>query len=477
MAGKSSAGVLRFNSIDNGLLLAGMDNGELWGLDATTGAFRWELSVENALDFTIPTAAENIVYIGQTSGASAYELTDPPTLRWSWSPDAEGGSGVFGLFNDHVYVYRYYQGDLDLVSLHALSASDGSERWRLTENDLDGTILGIYGVTSDGIALLRFPDEPSEHSFIMVNHDGEVAWSHTTYDDSVSWWMTGETLIKASTQYELTIETLHPENGEVSWQFETQFYVGSDLSGSVSRYGLLCDGKAYGAVPDNSWTGPLLVIVDPIATAVAVSRGLPLRPVFIADGIMVAYDEDTDEIVAIGPVSGSLQAGGRATVTQDATLRGAPNDAAIERAQVTAGALVEITGDGETSNGTEWIPVTLAETGQSGYRPAAALEGLDGSIRFEAIDIELLSQFGQLTTFPKFSTGTRAEITEQVELRGAPSESSAAKGTLEAGTVVTVTSRPTTSATGDVEWCSIRVDATGESGWVPASVLTLLPPA
>ena len=463
-------------TLDNGLLLATMDNGQLWGLDAATGEFRWKLSFETVQDYSIVTVADHIAYVDQlVGGASAYELTDPPTLRWSWNPDTEGGSEVLGVFNEHVYVTRYDQGVP--VSLHALATSDGSELWRLTENDLGGSIAVLYGVTTAGIALLRVSPDSAEWAFMMVNHDGEVAWNRPGYGGNDTWWMTENTIIRASIGYELTVETLHPENGELNWQFETPFEVGSDLDRITSRYGLLCDGKAYGWVPDNDWTGPLLVIVDPVATKVVVSQGLSLRPVFIADGVMIAYDEDTDEIVAIGSVSGSLQAGGRATVTRDATLRGAPNDAAIERAQVTTGALVEITGDGETSSGTEWVSVTLSDTGKSGYLPADALTGQDGSIRFEAIDLSQLSQFGQLTTYPKFTTGTRAEITEETELRGAPGESSAGKGTLAAGTVVTVASRPTIGESVDVEWCSISVDATGDTGWVPTSVLKLIAPA
>lgn len=471
-AGAQPVSFSRRVAIDNGFLLATMDNGELWGLDAATGEFRWKLNLGSSDDSPIATVEDHVAYVDQLGAIVAYDLTDPPALRWSWNAEAQGyNAGIVGVLNERVYVWK--QND-EGTTLHALAANDGSELWRLTGNDLGGLVNRFYGVASTGIALDRYDPVSGEYMFMLLNHNGEVAWSSSSSDRRVaSWWMTEGAVIHASSRYDLTIEALHPENGKSGWQFETPYSVDEHAS-YAAYYGLLCDGKAYGGVPDNNWIGPMLVIIDPISTEMVAARGIPLRPVFVADGIMIAHDDETDEIVAIGSVSGGLQAGGRATVTRDATLRGAPNDAAIERAQVTTGALVEITGDGETSNGMEWVPVTVTDTGKSGYLPADALEGQDGSIRFDVVTPSELAQFGQLTIFPKFTSGTRAEIAEETELRGAPGESSAGRGTLAVGTAVTVTSSPTIGTTGDAEWCSISVDATGDIGWVPISVLKLV---
>jgi hypothetical protein len=315
------------------------------------------------------------------------------------------------------------------------------------------------------VFLLCHNRELESERLIVVNQDGEVHWDFNSSE--YRWWMLGDTItgLDLADGYDM-LYSRYAENGNPNWNLEVSAW------GPISYDPVMCAGKAYALVQDYNRDENVLIAVDPAIPEVHGVRGSSAVPLFMADGIMVAQDYETDEILAIGNVSAVLQPGGRATLTEDATLRGAPSHSAIERAQVALGTIVDVTGDGETTDGTEWFPVTLSDTSESGWLPADVLAGQDGPIRFSAME---LYEFGNFTPFPKFSAGTRAEITEQVELRGAPSETSAAKGTLEAGTLVTVTSPPTESEDG--EWCPVKVDATGESGWVPVEVLKLAPNA
>jgi SH3-like domain-containing protein len=357
------------------------------------------------------------------------------------------------------YIYVVVDG-----TVRALTLAEGSEYWRTTLSDI-GEVYLAYGVSQGTVFLQSYDHDSSRDYLVAVNRDGQVAWKIGA--DSRSGWVVADTITTRSSMGDtFRLRSLYAGNGRSSWDLDVNTWRWS----SVSDDPVVCAGKAYAHIRDSDRQENLLVAVDPAAAEVFGVWGSLAVPLFMADGIMIAQDDDTDEILAIGAVPAVLQAGGRATVTQDATLRGAPSDTAIERAQVTAGTLVNVTGDAETANGTEWTPVTEPETGESGWLPVSVLAGQDGSIRFVAISPH---EFGAFTSYPKFTSGTKAEITEQVDLRGAPSATSAQKATLDAGTLVTVTSPPTTGDDG--EWCPIRVDATGESGWVPESVLKLAP--
>ncbi len=165
---------------------------------------------------------------------------------------------------------------------------------------------------------------------------------------------------------------------------------------AVSDQPVLCAGKAYALLRDDYEHKHVLVIVDPVADEVNGVWDSSAIPLFIVDGVMLARDYDTDDIVAIGPVPPSLQVGGRATVTSEVVLRGAPSADAIERAKLATGAMVEVTGAKETSNGKDWIPVTVQETGESGWLPVDVLEAKDGPIRFTRMDP---SDFGEFTRY------------------------------------------------------------------------------
>ena len=448
-------------AIDNDILLMSMSNDHLWALDTKTGDFRWDIAWA-AYSSRFPIVVDHVAYCNLGGDVVAVELTTPPVIRWRGDVNGD----VLGVVDGLVYVGV---GD----EVRALTVEDGLEYWRLSLGDL-GYIGATYGVTQDGVFLASSVYDTGQRYLIKIGRDGQIAWKISGDGNSYAYgWVLGDTVTTMTSPQDgygsLWINSRFAQNGNLGWEIEVDAARWSEALGGPP---VLCAGKAYALIGDGRQGRSLLVVVDPGAGEVRGAWDSPLIPLFVADGVMIAQDDDTDDIVAIGTVPAVLRAGGRATVTKDATLRGAPRDAAIERAQVTAGTLVDITGDSETTDGMEWVPVTEQATGKSGWLPVDVLAGEDGSIRFSPIE---LYEFGQFESSPRFNSGTRAEITEQVELRGAPSETSAKKSTLEAGTLVTVTSPPT--KTDDVEWCPVKVDATGESGWVPASVLKLAPAA
>ncbi|MCO5220367.1 MAG: PQQ-binding-like beta-propeller repeat protein [Thermomicrobiales bacterium] len=447
-------------AIDGELLLVTLNNGHLWALDAMTGDLRWDFdSGSEYID--VPTVVDHVAFCATSSGLMAIELGGEPAVRWT----AEVNSSLLGVADGYVYIATSGAAGHEI---RALTVEDGSEYWRTSPGVL-GEIRVSLGVSYGGIVVESYDFETSRYNLIVVDRDGQVSW---TADRSGYYaWAVGDTittLALGQSEYDNHwIISRFAENGNSNWELGVD---ASRWSNPSSDYPVLCAGSAYALLRDSYQDKTLLAIIDPAEGEVVGAWDSNAIPLFAADGVMLARDRETGDIVAIGTVPAVLQTGGRATVIEDATVRGAPSDTAIERTQVTAGALVDVTGEGETANGTEWVPVYEHDTGQNGWLPVDVLAGQDGSVRFTRINPY---EFGQFTSYPRFSAGTKAEITEKIDLRGAPSESSAKKSTLDAGTMVTVTSPPTETDEG--EWCPITVDDTGESGWVPTAVLKLAP--
>ncbi|MGB3329350.1 MAG: PQQ-binding-like beta-propeller repeat protein [Thermomicrobiales bacterium] len=446
-------------AIDNDLLLMATTNGHVIALDARTGDARWDI-VWKALFSSFPVIVDHVAYGTIGSGVAAIDLSGSPKMRWRTDVDAE----VVGVESGYVYVVV---GD----QVRALTAEDGSEYWRITLGD-DAPITDAFGVLNGSILLESFMGSRSSQgsgALAMVDANGEVGWTTMTgpSTDIRGGWAMNATLTTMQLSYGGgRLQALNVDNGKPLWEL----VVYTDRWDYVQAAPVVCAGRAYVLVRDMQQGRNLLAIVDPAMGEVVGAWDSNLVPFFLADGVMLAQDDDTNEIVAIGAVPAVVRSGGRATVTGNATLRGAPRDTAIERATLPSGTLVTVTGDGETTDGVLWVPVTVADTGDRGWMPADVLAGQDGGIRFESIRP---TEFGQFTTYPRFTTGTRAEITETVDLQGAPSSTSARKATLDAGTRVTVASSPMKN--NGEEWCSVTVDATGMTGWVPSAVLRLVP--
>jgi outer membrane protein assembly factor BamB len=446
-------------AIDNDLVLVTLSNGHLWALDALTGDLRWDFDSESD-DIQRPTVVDHVAYFGVSGGVCAVELGDLPEIRWKTGFDGY----VLGVDGGLVYV-AVQAGD-GQVEIRALAIEDGAEFWRTTGNELGDLSVSLGIVEGDLLGMFSHATTAQDH-LAIVDGSGSFKWYKDAYnlDNNRTWFLEGVVATVAEDYDTYRVQGLFAENGQSFWELALH----TDRWGYASDP-VICASIAYTAVSDFYGDLRFVLVADPVNAKLIGALETNAIPIFVGDGIMLAKDRETDDIIAIGTVSSILQAGGRAKVTKDTTLRGAPSESAIERENVTSGTAVNVTGEPDTSNDTAWLPITVSDTDASGWLPADVLEGMDGDIKISPIDI---SEFGQFTTYPKFNSGTKARITEKVDMRGAPSESSAKKSTLETGTLVTVTSPPTTAD--DVEWCPIVVDDTGDNGWVPTSVIELAP--
>ncbi|CAN5598235.1 hypothetical protein BH09CHL1_BH09CHL1_07040 [soil metagenome] len=353
-------------------------NGHLVCLSAVTGEFQWniDLSAHYA-----PVVVKNIAYGVSDGGIYAVELGDQPTLLWR----SEVLGDVLGVQDGLIYVAM---DDTSVPEIRGLKADDGSEFWRVSLSNL-GNIDDRFGVSSGGLFLQVSDDVAGSDRLLNIDPDGEIAWnvSADEYNSNHAWVMnnTITRFTKRQDSYDsLQFVASNAENGDSNWVME----VDTARWSSVARGEIvLCAGRAYALVYDASNQTNALLVADPITGEVFGSWDSLAVPILVADGIMLAQDDDTDEILAIGAVTAVLQAGGRASVTQDSTLRGAPSDSAVERVAIKSGTLVEVTGNSElSSDEKEWVPVATTETGETGWLPVDVLVGQDGSIRFSAID-------------------------------------------------------------------------------------------
>lgn len=454
------ADVRRGFAIDGDLIVTTMSNGEVWGLDASSGALRW--TFDQAPHFRLATVVDHVAYGTATygpdgEGVVAVSLGGQPQLQWL----AEIPGTVVGVESGYVFVLsgQYSRGEV-----RALTADTGLEYWRWQPESTQD-LWEFFGTMPEGI-LVRIGDAQGEPILSSLNLSGQIAW--TAPGQFQQAWIAGDTITTLYARgYDDLIQIIayRTQNGQPLWDMR-------DSSGRWSYYHqpVVCDGNAYVLLYDRFSSTDVLFVINPIAATVHELRNTSLRPRFVVNGVMIAEDTETSEFVAIGAASGVVQAGGRAALTEDAALRGAPNEVAIERAQLGQGAVVEVTGNPERSGATEWVPVHDPDSGQSGWLPTDVLQGQDGTIRFDPIPLD---QLGTFEVFPAYGVNTQAEVTGESALHGAPSATSVEKSQLPAGTLVTITSAPTN--TDGETWYAVAVEETGETGWLPESALTLAP--
>jgi outer membrane protein assembly factor BamB len=124
-----------FITIDNDLVLVPASNGHLWALDAGTGELRWDFD-SGVDDLFSPTIVDHVAYCSTPNGVCAVELGDTPKLLWQVK-ETEGF--VIGVEGELVYVAvsaASADGDATTYEIRALTAKDGSEYWRITDESL-----------------------------------------------------------------------------------------------------------------------------------------------------------------------------------------------------------------------------------------------------------------------------------------------------------------------------------------------------
>jgi outer membrane protein assembly factor BamB len=99
--------------------------------------------------------------------------------------------------------------------------------------------------------------------------------------------------------------------------------------------------------------------------------GVWTAPVAKNDLLLVSLG---DYLVALGGRTARLEQGAKARVTTDTKLLAAPNPTGVERSTLSAGTVVTLTGESETRSDIEWWPVTVDETGATGWVDGSVLE-------------------------------------------------------------------------------------------------------
>jgi len=383
-------------AIHDGVILVPVGNGRIWGLDAATGELRWDSvggSYDPRFDTVPPTIVGDLAFSISDQGISAVRLTDPPTPQWlaEWDVDA----WLLGADSEFVYAMTsdWRNG---VRAIRALTLSDGTEYWRANlEDDVIGYVYNV-GVTREGVVLFGVDRDSGQPQTAIIDRNGQIAWNKggASYSYLLWGWALDGVVLRAVEQRAQNdyyrLESFDAASGNTNWTLDldtNRWY--------TSNEPVMCAGKAYAFARDRMNGSNVLLIIDPRTGNVRGAWDLPAIPILVADGVLIALDDDTLDVFAIGPVSPVLQAGGRAVLGEDATLHGAPSDSAIERAQLTAGTVVLLTGPTETSNGADWAPVTDQATGQSGWLRAAILSGQDGPISFAPIDV---LEFGRFTS-------------------------------------------------------------------------------
>lgn len=389
--------------VDEQTVYVCLTNSELWALDIETGGTKWTWSDPGSDKLSI---SDGVAYIrGSEDTIFSLSLSDPPDLLWQ--SDYDWRWEIIGIDNAYVYLLGPTVGPPQ-PEIRVISRSTGVEFWRQQASTNPLSRIDGYGVSSGNLVLR---DRSDPRRLVALGSDGMEAWSAPDNEFVCDYNLVVGNLVARTTATEPSFDsarfqTLSVESGMPIWEIDTYIdrwdAANSDIVvGDGILYFSLDDRKAQEELWNrdhrldyelNLWYA--LAAFDPSTITLRAARYCSLGPLLVGDGMLLAFEpaHDGGFIVAIGTTTGKLQPNGRAKVTNDTTLRGAPNDSAMARAELATDMLVTATGDND--NG--WLPVRVTESGVEGWVSSAALEGLDGDIIFEQIDI---SEIGVLTVF------------------------------------------------------------------------------
>lgn len=373
----------RLLSISGNNLVIALSDGRLCTLNASNGDVLWD-SASRYKWVSEPTVVGEFAYFACSEGICALDLTSTPTVRWTKNLNT-ANLRLEGLDSGLVYI-------TNADGLIALDTASGDEYWRFPTISRSSMNKWFGVVDGNGFLLDANGDQ-----LLAIDASGELKWSadisefNSTYNWVLNNTVTG--LSSESSNYnQCLFRSLSTETGAPLWEID----IFADRWSSYEGGFVMCAGYAYASISDSYQSQSVLVAVDPASQTV---RGLrsnaSIRPLIVADGIMIALNDETEEIIAIGTVPGVLQRYSRAEATEDLIIRGGPSDTAIDRGLLSAGTTVTIE-DSVTDNDVLWYSVTVSVTGEMGWISSSQLEGLDGELSFEVIDV---SEFGLFTSY------------------------------------------------------------------------------
>jgi outer membrane protein assembly factor BamB len=158
---KTGSNVISSPAVANGVVYVGSNDGNVYALNATTGAKLWSLFAGGVI--SSPAVANGVVYIGADNSVYALNGTTGAPL-WSYrtgnevvsSPAVANGVVYIGSFDDNVY---------------ALAASTGTKLWSYTT----GNFVESSPAVASGVVYVGSDD----HNVYALNAStGAKLWSH-----------------------------------------------------------------------------------------------------------------------------------------------------------------------------------------------------------------------------------------------------------------------------------------------------------
>jgi outer membrane protein assembly factor BamB len=214
-------------AVGAGVVVAGLVDGEVHGLDAATGALLWTYQLSEGLDsrvgamFGAPTIANGTVYVGVQRHFAALDLATGAE-RWSVDPTPRGfwhGSPVAPTVTGGL-VLGHFERDWGLVAYDEADGSGQGELWRLT--GAPSVAMGGSPL-SDGVTVWVANGQAEVGAFDLGT--GAPRWSRVLDEQGWDWgYSTPATPALAdgrlfvAIQYEHLV-ALDAEMGEELWRF------------------------------------------------------------------------------------------------------------------------------------------------------------------------------------------------------------------------------------------------------------------
>jgi outer membrane protein assembly factor BamB len=263
-------------AVVNGVVYFGSDDGNVYALDASTGAKLWSYATGNVV-VSSPAVANGVVYVGSANG-NVYALNAGTGAKlWSFTTGSSVNSSP-AVANGVVYVGSFDQ------NVYALNASTGAKLWSYAT----GADVFSSPAVSNGMVYVG----PNDGNVYALNAStGAKVWSFTTGAgvDSSPAVVNGVVYIGS---LDGKVYALDATNGSLLWSYKTTFNVES--SPAVANGVVYVGSDGYRLYALNASTGSLLWAYDAggeILSSPAVANGVVY--VTSANGSLFALDADT----------------------------------------------------------------------------------------------------------------------------------------------------------------------------------------
>lgn len=274
----------RVPMVVDGTVYAGGDS--LYAIDAIEGTEKWRLTTGH--DFYSPLVVDDVVYV---RGGKHLYAVDAPSGEELWQYAPEEGLG-YSLLVDEGIVYV----DSLKIDLHAVDATDGTERWRFTNPGDDHAFLtGSSLNVEDGVVYFGINHEVRAGTLYALGaDDGTEMWTFAT--TGLSSLPVVDGMIYVGDQNGM-LTALDLKDGSEVWKFAT------DDGYGIFPTPRLVDGVVYCGYSGNADEG------DNSSNLYAVdAKGGTERWRFAFDSYIASTPSVADGVVFVATQDGKIQA-------------------------------------------------------------------------------------------------------------------------------------------------------------------------